>query len=74
MADDGEIRFTRGVPTDEELAAIVGVLMLRNQAPQRACVGPPRRWARSARPSYAHPDGRPVRPGPTAWRASALPR
>jgi hypothetical protein len=72
MAD--EFRIERGVPTDEELAAIVGVLMLRaNPAP----VGEPEpenAWVTSARPAYAYPDGRPSRPGRSAWRASGLPR
>jgi Acyl-CoA carboxylase epsilon subunit len=68
-----EIRILRGVPTDEELAAIVGVLMLR-----RVVVAVPRqpsvsRWASSGRPGYARPDGRPTQLGPNAWRRSALP-
>jgi Acyl-CoA carboxylase epsilon subunit len=72
MAD--EFRIERGVPTDEELAAIVGVLMLRANA---APVPEPEQtnaWVTSARPAYAYPDGRPSRPGRSAWRASGLPR
>jgi hypothetical protein len=63
---DDDIRIVRGIPTDEELAALVGVLrVLPAGAP--AAPAPVRRWARSARP------GPPER-GPAAWRASALPR
>jgi hypothetical protein len=69
-----EIRIVRGVPTDEELAAIVGVLMLRPpMAPAQRTVST-NRWTASSRPGYAYPDGRPTRPGPGAWRACALPR
>jgi hypothetical protein len=68
-----EIRITRGVPTDEELAAIVGVLMVRS-APVPAPRTPVNQWTASFRPGYAHRDGRPTRPAPTAWRASTLPR
>jgi hypothetical protein len=69
-----EIRVVRGVPTDEELAAIVGVLMSRPVAaevPHQAAVS---RWAASGRPGYARPDGRPTQLGPHAWRHAALPR
>jgi hypothetical protein len=63
---DDEIRIVRGVPTDEELAALIGVLRI---LPAGAPAAPASvsRWARSARP------GLPER-GPTAWRAAALPR
>jgi hypothetical protein len=55
-----EIRIERGVPTDEELAAIVGVLLLRAPAPVPE--EPPRsRWAASARPAYTRRDA--------GWRA-----
>jgi Acyl-CoA carboxylase epsilon subunit len=65
-----EIRIVRGVPTDEELAAIVGVLFAA-----RTTVAPPiaataSRWARSGR-AVASGLGR---PGRDAWRASTLPR
>jgi len=57
-----EIRFERGVPTDEELAAIVGVLLLR-AAPAVPADEPPRsRWAASARPAYTRRDA--------GWRSS----
>jgi len=63
--DQPMIRIIRGAPTAEELAALVGVLLSRRvPAPVAAA---PSRWARSARPGVAG------RPGPGAWRASALP-
>ena len=69
-----EFRVVRGAPTDEELAAIVGVLMLRATPAPDAEVEPESAWVASARPAYAYPDGRPSRPGRSAWRASGLPR
>jgi Acyl-CoA carboxylase epsilon subunit len=72
MAD--EFRIVRGVPTDEELAAIVGVLLMRAAAAPVPEPEPASAWTSSTRPAYAYPDGRPSRPGPSAWRASALPR
>ena len=61
-----EIRIVRGVPTDEELAALVSALLA---LPRGAGSVPPpvSRWARSARP-------RGITRGPDTWRASALPR
>ena len=70
---DVEFRIERGVPTDEELAAIVGVLLTR-AAPPPVAPAPVSRWAASARPGSIRADGRPARPGPSAWRAAALPR
>jgi hypothetical protein len=69
-----EFRIVRGVPTDEELAAIVGVLLLRAAVPPAPELESPTAWVSSARPAYAYPDGRPSRPGRSAWRASGLPR
>jgi Acyl-CoA carboxylase epsilon subunit len=75
MADEREIRITHGVPTDDELAAIVGVLLLRTvAAPAPTDPAGLSRWAASARRAAARPDGRPARSGGSAWRASALPR
>jgi len=60
-----DFRIERGVPTDEELAAIVGVLLLR--APANVPEEPPRsRWAASARPAFTRRDA--------GWRTSARPR
>jgi hypothetical protein len=69
-----EFRIVRGVPTDEELAATVGALLLRAAPPPVPEPEPSNAWVSSARPAYAYPDGRPSRPGPSAWRASAQPR
>jgi len=61
-------RIVAGTPTDEELAALVGVLATRAAAP--APVLPTRsRWR-----DRAALVGAPASPGPGAWRASGLPR
>jgi hypothetical protein len=68
-----ELRIERGVPSDEELAAIVGVLLSRS-APTPAEPAPASRWAASGRPGTRQRDGRPSRLGPDGWQGSALPR
>jgi hypothetical protein len=67
MGDHSPIRIERGTPTDEELAALVGVLLSR---PAAAAPDSPvgSHWVDSARPGAAQ------RRGPGAWRAAALPR
>ncbi|MFI2665078.1 acyl-CoA carboxylase subunit epsilon [Micromonospora carbonacea] len=68
-ADEPLFRVTRGVPTAEELAALVGVIVARTRpaaAPEPAA---PSAWARSGRPR-----GAALAAGPGAWRASGLPR
>jgi hypothetical protein len=64
------VRVVRGSPSPEELAALVAVLA---SAGDDSAAGPDTmrrsRWA--APPLEA---GRLHRPGPGAWRASALPR
>lgn len=67
------LRVVRGAPTAEELAALVGVLMARSSA-GTAAPPPESAWVRLARPGAITPSGLPARPGPGAWRASALPR
>jgi hypothetical protein len=61
-------RVTAGVPTPDELAALLVVLASRPQA--AASGGPARRseWSAKGRMLRAA-----VHPGPGAWRASALP-
>jgi hypothetical protein len=63
-----ELRVLAGRPTEEELAAVTVVLLAAahptGASPEPA---PPSRWRMSARPLLAG------RPGPDAWRASALP-
>ena len=68
-----DIRIERGVPTDEELAAIVGVLLFRSPSVLAEPAETASQWTASARPGYAYRDGRPSRPGRAAWRASASP-
>ena len=70
------IAVTRGRATDAELAAVTTVLLAvaRSAAAAAAAAGTARRpwpspWAGGSRVRPAPP-----RPGPHAWRASALPR
>ncbi|MDG4822832.1 acyl-CoA carboxylase subunit epsilon [Asanoa sp. WMMD1127] len=65
MSEEPLFKVTRGTPTPEELAALVGVLSFRPVPFSAAPVSS--QWVRSARPG-------PVLPGPGAWRASGLPR
>jgi hypothetical protein len=60
------LRVVRGEPTAEELAALVAVLTARSAA---VAPDPP------ARPAWSDPARRldVLRPGPSAWRRSALP-
>jgi hypothetical protein len=48
MTEEPRLRVLRGDPTGEELAALVGALLLRPAAPAPPL--PVSRWARSARP------------------------
>jgi hypothetical protein len=65
MSEEPVFRVVRGTPTAEEVAALVGVLLTRSTPPPAPSAS---RWARSARPFAG------IRPGPGAWRASALPQ
>jgi hypothetical protein len=61
------LRVVRGEPTAEELAALVAVLAARSAVPARAP---------GLRPVWSDPArrlGLTHRPGPGAWRRSALP-
>ena len=62
------LRMVRGDPSDEEIAALTAVLagLAGNRKPAEAA--PRSRWA-----SREAGLRRPLRPGPGAWRASALP-
>jgi Acyl-CoA carboxylase epsilon subunit len=69
------IAVTRGEPTRAELAAVLAVLLPVLLAARSAAPGgpagdrtPASRWAEHSRARTAFP-----RPGPHAWRASALP-
>ncbi|MGW4465652.1 acyl-CoA carboxylase epsilon subunit [Micromonospora sp. NPDC004704] len=67
-------RVVRGTPTAEELAALVGALLLRPRpaAPARRTARSP--WVRASQPGTVSPSGLPARPGVDAWRLSGLPR
>ncbi|MGH3769304.1 MAG: acyl-CoA carboxylase subunit epsilon [Pseudonocardiaceae bacterium] len=54
----------RGEPSDEELAALIAVVMASTRD---AAAEPP-----TSRTAWAGPAARPLRPGPGAWRSSAL--
>ncbi|WP_433531464.1 acyl-CoA carboxylase subunit epsilon [Micromonospora sp. CA-263727] len=62
-------RLVRGVPTAEELAALVGAIVARSRPMAGPAPTPVSAWARSGRPAGAG-----LAPGPGAWRASGLPR
>jgi hypothetical protein len=62
MTEQPLIRIVRGTPTAEELAAVVGVLLLGSSTPESSSPAPSQ-WARSARPGTR----------PTTWAAAALP-
>jgi hypothetical protein len=63
-----ELRILAGHPTAEELAAVTVVLLAATRpAGEPEEPVPPSRWRTSARPLVGG------RPGPGAWRASALP-
>ncbi len=70
MTETPFLRVVRGEPTPEELAALVVVLQARATATAGAGpAGPFSAWRDRSR--YVR---QPLRPGPGAWRASALPR
>ncbi|MGC4804436.1 acyl-CoA carboxylase subunit epsilon [Micromonospora sp. DT233] len=68
-AEEPLFRVIRGVPTPEELAALVGAIVSRTRPAAAAAPAPVSTWARSGRPGGATPTA-----GPGAWRASGLPR
>lgn len=67
------LRVVKGDPTPEEFAALVAVVSAKLGAAERPSPQGPRhaapRWA-----AYWRRTRQPLRPGPGAWRASALPR
>jgi hypothetical protein len=69
VAEPPFLRVVRGEPTAEELAALLAVLAARSAAAGAATRPRPRS-------AWADPAARlrvPLRPGPQAWRRSALP-
>lgn len=74
MADEKPLlRVVRGNPTAEELAAVVGVLLLRPGVVTPVNSPAVSTWARHGRPGTVSPSGLPTRTGRDAWRASGLP-
>ena len=69
---ESDLRIVRGMPADEELAALVAVLFRFSAEPAAPARSAGSRWAASTRPGPG--SGRVGRPGPGAWRASTLPR
>lgn len=66
------IKVERGLPTPEELAAVVALVQARAAAMEAGAVGP-----RGTAPAWSDP-ARTVpraipRPGPTSWRTSVWP-
>ncbi|MEU4569716.1 acyl-CoA carboxylase subunit epsilon [Micromonospora sp. NPDC023956] len=68
-ADEPLFRVVRGVPTAEELAALVGAVLVRSRPASAPTPVAPSTWARSGRPGTT-----PLAAGPGAWRTSGLPR
>ncbi|MFC4148374.1 acyl-CoA carboxylase subunit epsilon [Micromonospora mangrovi] len=68
-AEEPLFRVVRGVPTAEELAALVGAIMVRTRPAAAPAPTPRSHWTRSARPAAAT-----LAAGHGAWRASGLPR
>ncbi|MBF9130593.1 acyl-CoA carboxylase subunit epsilon [Plantactinospora sp. S1510] len=72
MADEERLlRVVRGVPTPEELAALVGAVFLRARPDTSARPAPVSTWAQRARPGTV--SGMPARSGRDGWRVSGLP-
>ena len=67
-ASEPALRVVRGDATPEEIAALVAVLLSRPGADEE-----PPAHARSAWADRSSQLRRPLRPGPGAWRRSALP-
>lgn len=67
------LRVVRGAPDQAEIAALTAALAVVPPATAPTPPAPMSMWAdRSA--ALRHPaGGRPLHPGPHAWRASALP-
>ncbi|MEV4494847.1 acyl-CoA carboxylase subunit epsilon [Micromonospora arborensis] len=62
-AEEPLFRVVRGVPTAEELAALVGAIIVRSRPTSAPAPATPSTWARSARPA-----------SPGGWRTAGLPR
>ncbi|MBQ1015223.1 acyl-CoA carboxylase subunit epsilon [Micromonospora sp. M51] len=62
-AEEPLFRVVRGVPTAEELAALVGAIIIRSRPAAAPTPTAPSAWARSGRPGSSR-----------GWRAAGLPR
>ncbi|MEU1588978.1 acyl-CoA carboxylase epsilon subunit [Micromonospora sp. NPDC005710] len=62
-AEEPLFRVVRGVPTAEELAALVGAIIVRTRPATATAPATASTWARSARPGTSR-----------GWRAAGLPR
>ncbi|MEU1396671.1 acyl-CoA carboxylase subunit epsilon [Micromonospora zamorensis] len=62
-AEEPLIRVVRGVPTAEELAALVGAIVVRSRPATAPTPTTTSAWARSGRPASFR-----------GWRAAGLPR
>ncbi|MFD1542235.1 acyl-CoA carboxylase subunit epsilon [Nonomuraea guangzhouensis] len=62
------LRIVRGDATPEEIAALVAVLATRQSAPEPPAAPRSQTWRNPARAMR-----KPVVPGKSAWRMSALP-
>ncbi|WP_166349250.1 acyl-CoA carboxylase subunit epsilon [Phytoactinopolyspora limicola] len=70
-ADDQPlVQVVTGHPSDDELAAVVAVISAKSAAP----ADPPEPAQPSTWAAYWRTVRTPLRPGPGAWRSSALPR
>jgi hypothetical protein len=69
MSEPPLLRVVRGEPSDEELAALTAVVAAAASQPAPEPPAPRSAWA-----DPAHRLRAPLRPGPGAWRVSALPR
>ncbi len=71
MSERPLLRIVRGNPDDTEIAALTAVVagLAGDGSPAEKPANPPSRWADRSALVRA-----PLRPGPGAWRASALPR
>ncbi len=75
MSERPLLRVVRGEPDDEELAALTAVVAATASQPEPSMSQPSTSQpSRSAWADPAHRLRAPLRPGPGAWRASALPR
>lgn len=72
------LRVVKGNPTPAEFAALVAVVTAKQRAAAAAAADNGRRGQRAAKSGWAaywrRTSHQPLRPGPGAWRASALPR